>query len=60
MAALYATVLVCGVLAGLATWVYLSVGTVLVWAAFLAWACFFHNGATPAVNGGAKTSHGAA
>jgi hypothetical protein len=48
MPALYATVLVCGVLAGLATWFYLSVGTILVWAAFLAWACFFHNGATPA------------
>lgn len=48
MAALHATVLVCGVLAGLATWIYLSVGTILVWAAFLAWACFFHNGATPA------------
>jgi hypothetical protein len=48
VAALHATVLVCGVLAGLATWIYLSVGTILVWAAFLAWACFFHNGATPA------------
>lgn len=46
MSALKATILVCGVLAGLATWFYLGTGTILAWAAFLAWACFFHNGAT--------------
>ena len=32
------------VLAFLATWLFLSVGTILIWAAFLAWACFYANG----------------
>ena len=33
-----------GLLAGVATWIFLSVGTILIWAAFAAWACYFHNG----------------
>ncbi len=32
-------------LAGVATWIFLSVGTILIWAAFVAWACYFHSGA---------------
>ena len=31
-------------LALIATWLYLSVGTILIWAAFLAWASFYHSG----------------
>ncbi len=33
-----------GVLAGVATWFFLAVGSILIWAAFVAWACFFHSG----------------
>lgn len=33
-----------GLLAGVATWLFLTVGTILIWAAFVAWACFFHSG----------------
>ena len=33
-----------GIFAFLATWVFLLVGTVLIWAAFIGWACFFANG----------------
>lgn len=39
-----ATALSVGVLAGIATWIFLAVGTILIWAAFVAWACFFHCG----------------
>lgn len=35
-----------GVLGGIATWLFLAVGGILIWAAFLAWACFFHTGGT--------------
>jgi hypothetical protein len=31
-------------LGGLATWAFLSVGSSLVWAAVIAWGCFFHTG----------------
>lgn len=31
-------------LGGLCTWFTLSVGVLLIWAAFAAWACFFHSG----------------
>ena len=31
-------------LGGLAVWAFLSVGGVLVWAAVIAWGCFFHAG----------------
>ena len=44
MSVLIATALSVGVLAGVATWLFLSVGTILIWAAFVAWACFFHCG----------------
>ena len=33
-----------GLLAGLATWLFLTAGGILIWAAFVAWACFFHSG----------------
>lgn len=33
-----------GILAGVATWFFLAVGGILIWAAFVAWACFFHSG----------------
>ncbi len=39
-----ATAVSVGVLAGIATWAFLAVGTILLWAAFAAWACFFHCG----------------
>lgn len=32
------------VLGGIATWLFLTVGSILIWAAFVAWACFFHSG----------------
>ncbi len=44
MNARVATALGVGVLAGIATWIFLAVGTILIWAAFVAWACFFHCG----------------
>lgn len=31
-------------LGGVCTWFTLSVGVLLIWAAFAAWACFFHSG----------------
>jgi hypothetical protein len=31
-------------LGGIATWAFLSVGSSLVWAAVVAWGCFFHTG----------------
>jgi len=36
------------VLGGIATWLFLSVGGILIWAAFTAWACFFHSGGNSA------------
>lgn len=33
-----------GILGGIATWAFLTVGGVLIWAAFVAWGCFFHTG----------------
>lgn len=44
MSQLAALALSIGVLGGLATWVFLSVGGILIWAAFIAWGCFFHCG----------------
>lgn len=32
------------VLGGIATWAFLSLGGIFIWAAFVAWACFFHTG----------------
>jgi hypothetical protein len=37
-----------GILAGVATWFFLAVGSILIWAAFVAWACFFHSGGNEA------------
>jgi hypothetical protein len=44
MSQLAALSLSIAVLGGLATWVFLTVGGILIWAAFVAWACFFHTG----------------
>ena|ERR1700674_137149 len=44
MSQLAALSLSIGVLGGLATWVFLTVGGILIWAAFVAWACYFHTG----------------
>jgi hypothetical protein len=45
MSQLTALSLSIGVLGGIATWLYLTVGGILIWAGFIAWACFFHCGA---------------
>ena len=39
-----ATALSVGILGAICTWAFLSLGTILVWAAFVAWACFFQSG----------------
>ncbi|MBY6266110.1 DUF1097 domain-containing protein [Azospirillum sp. 412522] len=39
-----ATALSVGILGAICTWAFLSIGTILVWAAFIAWACFFQSG----------------
>ncbi len=44
MSSRIATALSVGVLAGIAAWIFLAVGTILIWAAFVAWACYFHCG----------------
>ena len=44
MTTLIALFVAVGILAGVATWFYLAVGSILVWAGFVAWACFFHSG----------------
>jgi hypothetical protein len=44
MSSLAALSLSIGILGGIATWLFLTVGGVLIWAAFIAWACFFHTG----------------
>jgi len=44
MSSLAALSLSIGLLGGIATWMFLTVGGVLIWAAFIAWACFFHTG----------------
>ena len=44
MSSLAALSLSIGILGGIATWMFLTVGGVLIWAAFIAWACFFHTG----------------
>jgi len=36
-----------GILGAVATWLYLTVG-LLIWAGFIAWACYFHSGADAA------------
>lgn len=44
MSSLVALAVSVGVLGGVATLLFLSVGSILIWAAFAAWACFFHSG----------------
>jgi len=39
-----ATAFSVGIVGAICTWFFLSVGTILVWAAFVSWACFFHSG----------------
>jgi hypothetical protein len=41
---LYALAASVAILGGIATWLSLSTGFFLIWAAFIAWACFFHSG----------------
>lgn len=41
MSPLLATAFGVGILGGVATWLYLSVGTILIWAGFVAWASYF-------------------
>ncbi len=35
-----------GLLGAVATWVFLSAGSILIWACFIGWGCFFHSGGT--------------
>ena len=44
MSSLAALSLSIGLLGGIATWAFLTLGGVLIWAAFVAWGCFFHTG----------------
>jgi hypothetical protein len=41
MSPIRATAIGVGILGGVATWLFLSVGTLLLWAAFVAWASYF-------------------
>ena len=44
MSSLVALAVSVGVLGGIAAWFFLTVGSILIWAAFVSWACFFHSG----------------
>jgi hypothetical protein len=44
MSQLAALSLAIGALGGIATWIYLAVGGLLIWASFIGWGCFFHVG----------------
>jgi hypothetical protein len=44
MSQLVALSLSIGILGGIATLIFLKVAGLLIWAAFIAWACFFHSG----------------
>ncbi len=44
MSQLIALTISVGVLAGVATWLFLAVGSIVIWGAFVAWACYFHSG----------------
>lgn len=52
--ALAISVSICGVIA---TWLFLSVGSILIWAAFVAWACFYHSGGDEAAFRSTTTSN---
>lgn len=44
MTTLVALAISIGVLGGVVTWLFLTLGSMLIWAAFVAWACYFHSG----------------
>lgn len=44
MTQLVALAVAIGLLGAVATWFYLTVGSILIWAGFVAWACYFHTG----------------
>lgn len=44
MSPLLATAVSVGILGAICTWFFLKLGTILLWAAFIAWACFFQSG----------------
>lgn len=44
MSSIVALTISIGILAGVATWFFLWAGSILIWAAFVAWACYFHSG----------------
>ena len=44
MTTLVALAISVGLLGSVATLIFLSVGSILIWAAFAAWACYFHSG----------------
>lgn len=44
MTTLVALAISVGLLGGIATLIFLGVGGILIWAAFAAWACYFHSG----------------
>lgn len=44
MSPLVALSIAIGILGAGATWLFLSVGSILIWACFIGWACFFHSG----------------
>src|SRR5215831_7878666 len=44
MTTLVALAISVGLLGGVATLIFLSVGSILIWAAFAAWARYFHSG----------------
>lgn len=46
MSQLVALSLSIGILGGVATFLYLKIAGLLIWAGFIAWACFFHSGGT--------------
>lgn len=44
MSTIPALALSVAILGGIATFLFLFVGSILIWAAFMAWACFYHSG----------------
>ena len=44
MSTLMALAVSVGLLGGIATWLFLTLGSILIWGAFAAWACYFHSG----------------
>ena len=48
MSMLVALFISVGILGGIATWLFLAVGSIFIWAAFVAWGCYFHSGGNEA------------